>query len=205
MKRILFQGDSITDCNRGAVEDMGGGYPLKVTGRINCDYPGEYEIINRGISGNKIVDLYARMKRDVINLAPDYMSILIGVNDVWHEFGGKDGVCAEKFEKIYDMFLSEVTEALPNIKIMLLGAYVTKNTATEAVWDTFSSEVAKRAEIAEKLAKKYNLKFVPLQCRFDEAIEKHPEPYWTREGVHPTQAGHELIAREWIKAFEEIK
>lgn len=205
MKRILFQGDSITDCNRGGYGDIGFGYPNRVIGDLGCDYPGEYEFFNRGISGNRIVDVYARIKADIINLAPDYMSILIGVNDVWHEVGHKNGVDAEKFEKIYDMLLTEVIEALPNIKIMLLGAYVTKGTATENVWDYFSTEVAKRADVAKRLAEKHNLKFVSLQCRFDEMIQKHPEPYWTVEGVHPTPAGHELIAREWIKAFEEIK
>ena len=116
----------------------------------------------------------------------------------------KAGVDAVKFEKIYDMLLTEIFEALPNIKIMLLGAYVTKGAATEASWDYFSPEVAKRAEVAKRLAQKYNLVYVPLQEKFDEMIEKHPEPYWTQEGVHPTDAGHELIAREWLEGFKML-
>ena len=103
------------------------------------------------------------------------------------------------------MLLSEVLEACPGIKIMILGPYVTKSTATEGVWEFFRTEVDKREAAAKKLAEKYGLKFVPLQCRFDEAIAKQPEPYWTMEGVHPTEAGHVLIANEWLKAFEEIK
>ncbi len=208
MKTILFQGDSITDCGRSRDNDnfKGTGYALRITGKLGLDYPGEYKFINRGVGGNRITDLYARIRYDMINLEPDYMSILIGVNDVWHEVGGRcDGVPAEKFEKIYDMLLSEVLEACPDIKIMILGPYVTRSTATEPFWDFFSTEVAKREAVAKKLAEKYNLKFVPLQCKFDEAVAKQPEPYWTAEGVHPTEAGHELIAREWIKAFEEIK
>ena len=85
-KLILFQGDSITDAGRNRENDAGTGtgYPTFVKGELGLSNPGEYEFINRGISGNRIVDLYARIKADIINLKPDYMSILIGVYDVWH-------------------------------------------------------------------------------------------------------------------------
>ena len=112
---------------------------------------------------------------------------------------------AEKFEKFYDMLISEVLEALPDIKIMILEPFVTKHTATEGVWDVFSTETAKRAAVAKKIAEKYNLVFVPLQSRFDEMTAKQPEPYWTMEGVHPTECGHELISRAWLEGFEKIK
>lgn len=207
MKKILFQGDSITDCGRDREDDrfMGRGYATNVAQKLGYDYPGEYEFINKGISGNRIVDLYARIKIDLINLKPDYMSILIGVNDVWHEINKENGVCAEKYEKIYDMLISEVLEALPNIKIMILEPYVVKGTATEEAWETFTVEVAKRAAAAKRIAEKYGLKFIPLQEKFDEMGKIAPEPYWTGDGVHPANPGHELISREWIKAFEEIK
>ena len=93
-KRILFQGDSITDCSRSRSDltEMGGGYPRLVKAALGMDHPGEYEFINRGISGNRIVDLYARIKADFINLKPDYASIYIGVNDAWHEIGSQNGV-----------------------------------------------------------------------------------------------------------------
>ena len=110
MKTILFQGDSITDCgrNREQLEGTGTGYPLLVKAQLGFENPGEYTFINKGISGNRIVDLYARIKADIINLKPDYISFLIGVNDVWHEFGGRNGVAAEKFEKIYTMLIEEI-------------------------------------------------------------------------------------------------
>lgn len=207
MTRILFQGDSITDCGRSRDNDWfkGTGYPLRVTGELNFEHPGEYEFINRAISGNRIVDLYARIKADFINLKPDILSIHVGVNDVWHEVEMQNGVDAEKFERIYDMLLSEIKEALPGVKIILLGAYVTKSTATEECWDVFSSEVKKRAESTKRLAEKYGCVFVDIQKKFDEAIERHPEPYWTVEGVHPSEAGHELMKRAWLEAFEKIK
>lgn len=207
MKKILFQGDSITDCARNREDDrfMGRGYATNVAQSLGFDYPGEYEFVNKGISGNRIVDLYARMKIDLINLKPDYMSVLIGINDVWHEIARENGVAAEKFEKIYDMLISEVLEELPNIKIMILEPYVLKGTATEENWETFYEETLKRAAAAKRIAEKYNLKFIPLQDKFDEKCKLAPADYWVGDGVHPANPGHELIAREWMKAFEEIK
>jgi len=172
---------------------------------LNVEYPGEYQVINRAISGNRIVDLYARIKADLINLKPDVLSIHIGINDVWHEVEMNNGVDAEKFEKIYGMLLCEVKEALPDIKIILLGAYVTKGRATEGTWEYFEAETKKRAESAKRLSEKYGCVFVDLQSEFDKAIERYPEPYWTLEGVHPTEAGHEIIKRAWLRAFEQVK
>ena len=116
--RILFQGDSITDCGRDSNNDsvLGRGYAHLVSAYLGYSEPGEPTFINKGISGNRIVDVYARMKRDILNYQPDVMSILIGVNDVWHELGeSPNGVDAEKFFKIYSMLIEEVKEALPNI------------------------------------------------------------------------------------------
>lgn len=207
MTRILFQGDSITDCGRSRDHDgyKGSGYAALVTAALNFEYPGEYEIINRAVSGNRVVDLYARIKADLINLKPDILSVHIGINDVWHEVAGKNGVDAEKFEKIYDMFLSEVKAALPDVKIIILGAFVTKGKAAEEAWGYFEPETKKRAESAKRLAEKYGCVFVDIQSEFDKAIERYPEPYWTAEGVHPTEAGHEIIKRAWLKAFEQVK
>ena len=106
MKTILFQGDSITDAGRNRENDanLGVGYPTLIKGELGFEEPGEFCFLNRGIGGNRIVDLYARIKMDIINLKPDVMSILIGVNDVWHDFSMHNGVDAEKFYKIYFIF-----------------------------------------------------------------------------------------------------
>ena len=207
MTRILFQGDSITDCGRSRDNDLykGCGYASYVTADLNYNFPGEYETFNRAVSGNRIVDLYARIRVDLLNLKPDVLSIHIGINDVWHDVEFNNGVGADKFEKIYDMLLSEVREELPNVKIILLGAFVTKGSATEEHWDVFVPEVQKRIEITKRLAEKYGCAFVDVQAKFDEAIARHPEPFWTREGVHPTEAGHEIMKRAWFEGFEQIK
>ena len=204
--RILFQGDSFTDAGRGNDSELnlGAGYPLLVTAGLGFESPGKYEFLNRGISGNRVVDVYARIKNDIINLKPDVMSILIGVNDVWHEISRENGVCADKYFKIYDMLIDEVKSALPDIKIMILEPFVLKGSATEENWETFDSEVRKRASMAKKIAEKYNLTYISLQSGFDKLSKNVETAYWLRDGVHPTAMGHEYIKQEWIKAFKTL-
>ncbi|MBR0463031.1 MAG: SGNH/GDSL hydrolase family protein [Clostridia bacterium] len=216
MKTILFQGDSITDAGRYRETDhettsMGGGYPLLLKARLMTDHPSEYHIINRGVSGDRIVDVYARMLRDIVNLKPDYLSILIGVNDVWHGIGDNpNGVAADKFEKIYDMLLSELRDMLPDCWFIILEPFVLPGPATlsDAAnpnrWETFSTEVPLRAAAAKRVADKHKSAFVPLQDMFDKRCETAEPTHWLRDGVHPTEAGHECIAREWMKVFETL-
>lgn len=207
MKTILFQGDSITDANRSRDGEMwkGMGYPLLVTAQLGYEYPNQYTCYNRGISGNRVVDLYARMKEDIIKLKPDVMSILIGVNDVWHECDGQRGVDAEKYFKVYSMLIEEVKAALPDIQIMILEPFALKGTGNEAYWDEFYAEVKKRAAKAKEIAKRYDLTFIPLQDKFEEAAKQAPNEYWLMDGVHPTEAGHALIQNEWMKYFKQLK
>ena len=203
MKTILFQGDSITDCGRSRENDivLGEGYAELITAALGYEAPGEYNFLNRGIGGNRIVDLYARIKCDFINLKPDVLSILIGVNDVWHEAEWNNGVDNDKFFKIYCMLIEELQEALPDTKIMIMEPFVLKGPATENAWDIFSTEVPRRAQKAKEVADKYGLTFIPLQEKFDKAAEKCGPTYWLRDGVHPTLMGHELIKKAWLEAF----
>lgn len=206
MKTILFQGDSITDAGRDFQNDtlMGYGYATMTAGKIGVDYPGQYNMINKGIGGNRIVDVYARMKRDIINLNPSYMSILIGVNDVWHEFFDKNGVDATKFERVYDWLITELKEALPNLQIIILEPFVLKGTATEHVWEEFSADVAVRAEICRRLAQKHGLTFIPLQEKLEALAAQTSNAYVLGDGVHPTFAGHELISRELYEVYRNL-
>ena len=212
-KRILFQGDSITDFGRDRNDfyGMGNGYANLVKAALGTDNPNEYEFINRGISGNRIVDLYARIKADFINLKPDYASIYIGVNDAWHEIGSQNGVDTKKFETIYTMLIDEVKAACPNIKLIIIAPYVLEGTSTrdtEEIPDRlerFRKDVAEKAEVCKKIASKYNLPLIELQPAFDEACKKAQPSYWAYDGVHPTACGHEIIKRLWLETFEKIK
>lgn len=201
MIKFVFQGDSITDAGRDRdnIASFGVGYPNLVASELMFKYPGKYEFINEGISGDRIVDLYARIKQDLINHRPDCLSILIGVNDVWHELNEKNGVAAPKFETIYSMLIEEVKEALPDIKIFILEPFVLKGSGTERYFDEFLADVKLHAQAAKNVAEKYNLIFIPLQEVFDEASKLMPPTYWAADGVHPTSAGHALIKEELIK------
>lgn len=207
MKRILFVGDSITDGWRERDNDnlRGSGYVTAASAWVSSEFPGEYQCINRGIGGNRIVDLLAREKCDMINLKPDYVSIMIGVNDVWQELGLKNGISPERYEVLYDMLISDIKTALPDAKMFIMGSYLTKGLETTEKWDEFKGGVDKMAAVAKKLAEKHGLLFVDMQKAFDEALTKAPAEYWTVDGVHPTSGGQGLIAREWIKAFMKIK
>ena len=206
-KKILFQGDSITDAQRNKENEQyrGSGYATLVAGALGFERPNEFEFLNRGISGNRVTDLISRIKKDIINLTPDYMSILIGINDVWHELACKNGVSEEKFERYYNLLIEDTKEALPNIKIMILEPFVLKGSATEEAWSEFRSETEKRAAAAKRVAEKNNLLFVPLMEKFDEAAKTAPCSYWLYDGVHPSAMGHELIKREWLKAFSALE
>ena len=204
MKTFVFQGDSITDAGRDFNNDdnRGHGYPTLVAARVGVDRPGEFRFLNRGVSGDRVVDINSRIKRDLINLEPDYVSILIGVNDVWHELMSQNGVSDEKFFRIYCEVLEELQSACPGVKIFVLEPFVLKASATGGEWDYFRREVALRASSARSAAEKYGCVFVPLQEKFDSACtEEAPASYWLLDGVHPSAMGHELIARELTAAL----
>lgn len=206
MKTILFQGDSITDADR--VRDnphsLGQGYANFTAGRLGLQYPSAYTFLNRGISGNRIVDLYARMKVDIINLKPDYMSILIGINDVWHEKNYQNGVTARKFKKIYGMLLEEVQEALPDVKIMLMEPFVLDGPATADSIGWFRTEVGLRAEATKELAHEFNLPFIPLQEDLDRLAQIAPTSHWLIDGVHPTPFFHQYLSDKWLETFQTM-
>ena len=208
MKTFLFQGDSITDAGRDDENQdnfgLGCGYAFLLAADIEKNRKGEIKFLNRGKSGDRITDVYARIKEDIINIKPDFMSILIGVNDVSHELTQGCGVTPEKFNKIYNLLIEEIKEALPEIKIIILEPFVLKGSATNELWEQFNCEVRKLAIISEKVAKQYNIKFVPLQNKFDDASSDGDTRYWSVDGIHPTSAGHQIIKEEFKKAIKEI-
>ncbi len=206
MKTILFQGDSITDMgrNRDYDLDMGCGYPTLVAASLGAGNPGQFRCVNRGISGNRVIDLLARVKCDMINLKPDYLTILIGVNDVWHEFDFQNGIETALFEQYYDMLLTQLQEALPQTKLMILEPFVLKASATADKWEPFRAETEAKAAAARRVAEKHQVVFVPLMKVFDDAQALAPADYWLYDGVHPTAMGHELIKQEWLKGFDKL-
>ena len=207
MKTILFQGDSITDAGRNREEplDLGKGYPNLIAGRLGLDYPGKYQFLNRGISANRVVDIYSRIKQDIPLLKPDVLSILVGINDVWHDLDFRNGMGASKFKTMYRMLLDEVMEALPETRILLMEPFVLPGTDISFAVDWFVEETAARAGIVQELAREYGLSFLPLQEDLNRLASLMPEAYWLSDGVHPTICFHQYIADKWIHTFlEEI-
>lgn len=202
--RILFQGDSITDGGRGRNGDLnhvlGHSYAFLVAAKYGGAYP-ERDLVffNRGISGNKIPDLAKRWQTNTIDLKPTVVSILIGVNDIWHPLNAKQEVSAEKFEEGYDKLLAETVAALPDAKIILCEPFITPGKATSANWDVWQAHVKQFQAIVAKLGAKHHAPVVKLQKTFDDACKRAPAEYWVFDGVHPTYAGNQLIADEWVR------
>lgn len=196
MKTILFQGDSITDAGRVRDVDscLGQGYAVMTAGKIGVNHPGQYCCLNKGIGGNRSVDLYARVKCDIINLKPDILTILIGVNDTWHELAHNNGVSVEHYETIYDMLICDVKTALPQIKIVLLEPFVLPGSGTAEYYDTFAEDIVRRQVVCRHLAKKYALPFVPLQEMLKAFAKKTSNECVLLDGVHPSFTGHALIS-----------
>ena len=205
--KVLFYGDSITDAGRNrellyGEESLGFGYVKYAAEGLRERGFAEEEIINRGISGNRIVDLYARIKADCWNHKPDFISVLIGVNDVWHEIEHQNGVELDRFEKMYRFLIEDTKKALPGVTMMLCEPFVLKGTATTEKFDRFM-EVYKYAEVVKKLAEEYGLYYLPLQETLTKTAGDNETEYLS-DGVHPAVAGAKLIANEWLNAFDKI-
>lgn len=205
---IVFQGDSITDCGRnthsGSTISIGQSYPMLIASELAARHPLQYTFANTGISGNRIVDVYARIKADTWNLKPDVISMLIGINDVLHEVGQKNGVDQRRFLNVYRMLVTDSLTELPNVKMMLLEPFVVKGSGTVEAWDYIHNETLLRARAVRQIAEETNQIFVPLQMVFDEACKRAPAEWWIADGVHPTPAGHRLIADAWLNAFVDV-
>ena len=204
MKTIVYIGDSITDSWRHRELDRyrGSGWVTMTSGKIGVDYPGQYQFFNRGIGGNRTCDLLGRVKNDCINLQPDILTIMIGVNDVWREISDHDGVSPDLGEQIMNLFIAEVKAALPDIRIVIIEPFVFLGKATADNWEIFSTGVAQRAEISRRLAEKWNLPFIVVKDELQKLIGKTNVDYVCYDGVHPTCSGHEVISRV---VYEELK
>ncbi len=205
--KIVFLGDSITDAGRyrewdDNIASYGNGYVRTIAGELLTDNPGKYEIINRGISGNRSVDCYARIKGDVWNLKPDVVNLFFGVNDTWVELINGNGVSIDRFEKMYRMIIEETRKALPNVKLIMCEPYVLKGVETKDKWEEFL-KVKEYAKVAKKLATEYDIPFVELQESLEKASPLYPEKLCIADGVHPQIVGATLIGRAWIKVFKE--
>lgn len=205
-ERILFQGDSITDMGRGRTEDsnhlLGHGYAFIVSAWECANFP-EHRLtfINRGISGDTSLDLTNRWKPDALDLSPDVLSILIGVNDVNQALRADQNFSVDEYAKRYDDILSETIAALPQVKLILGEPFFGLAPATSAKIEQWKQIMPQVGEIIAGLAKTYQIPVVRYQAMFDAAAQRAPMEYWIWDGIHPTFAGHQLMADEWKRVY----
>jgi len=203
---ILFQGDSITDGNRGRNSDPnhihGHGCQYILASEILADNLGKnVTVYNRAISGNRIADLYARWIEDCLNLKPTILSILVGINEMIFEYDHNCGASPERFKKTYRLLIEEALESNPDTQIVIMEPFFGKHREA-APGEYIKNNVGFYQKASKEIAEEFGLIFVPLQEVFDEASKNCDifELLW--DGVHPTTAGHQLIARQWKKCVE---
>jgi lysophospholipase L1-like esterase len=214
--KILFQGDSITDGARYKSKasewdknhQIGHSYVYILTGLLGMNFPERHlEFVNKGISGNAVTDLFARWQTDALDIAPDVLSVLVGVNDCVRACGRRaPDFSAEAYEAGYRRILTASREKNPNLQLILLEPFLHIETLQYEKQKEIACAAILKSEqkIVRKLAKEFGAIFVPLQEVFDEAKKQREPRYWLWDGVHPTEAGHALIAREFLKAAKGI-
>ncbi|WP_337035048.1 SGNH/GDSL hydrolase family protein [Paenibacillus illinoisensis] len=207
---ILFQGDSITDGGRSRNDDpnhfLGHGYAYLISSRLGAELAEKQPTFyNRGVSGDRASDLYARWNEDTFSLKPDLISILIGVNDAWRIINNEPSGVTDRLGRAYHHLLEETQEVLPNTGLVLMEPFILKTGATVDKWDAWQEKIGQYQRLVQELADKFGAVFVPLQDMLNQATEKAEASYWLWDGVHPTAAGHELIARQWLSVVQDSK
>jgi lysophospholipase L1-like esterase len=205
---ILFQGDSITDAGRNRDDNsfnnaraLGSGYPMLAGAELLEKYASlNLKIFNKGVSGNKVYQLAERWDADCLNIKPDVLSILIGVNDIWHKLNGQYNGTVEIYRHDYIALLERTLKALPNLKLIICEPFAVPG--VKAVDDKWYPEFYGYQKAAREIADKFGATFIPYQKIYDEAQKHAPGAYWTPDGVHPTLAGAQLMAQAWVVAVK---
>ena len=203
--KIIFQGDSITDCGRLESPDgLGAGYVSIINGLLGSLHPDLHlTFINKGVSGDRTEELLNRWKEDFEDIKPDVLSIKIGVNDVWRileEWQGQKYIGPKEFQNNYQEILDRTLKAKCVREIILCSPTIMKNNKDPRLSDLLKE----RCDIVKNLAKEYKAIYVPLQEFQLSLLDKKPEVMWTTDGCHPTIAGHTSLAYCWLKTLNYI-
>jgi lysophospholipase L1-like esterase len=204
---ILFQGDSITDAGRkrdiskpNSDAALGHGYAWLTAAQLLINMPNAgLKIYNRGNSGNKVYQLAERWQADCLDLKPNVLSILVGVNDFWHTLDGTYKGTLETYEKDYRALVKRTKDALPNVKLVICEPFVLRAGKVNEKW--FPAYDAYR-EAAKRVAEEAAAVFLPFQSMFDAASKIAPAASWAKDGVHPTPDGATMMAGAWLSAVE---
>ena len=211
--RLLFQGDSLTDGGRNKDvqvpnSGLGGGFVGLIASRILCENP-NVEIYNRGVNGNRIIDMYARWIEDALNIPFNVISVLNGINDIGFDIRQNRGADAQKYEFVFDRILYETKERHPYADIILCEPFLIKRVYEKLNdiyenWERWNAAIEERGEIVRKLSKQYGALFVEFRPAIDNALKIAPAEHWSVDCIHMTHAGNELLARTWLNAATPI-
>jgi lysophospholipase L1-like esterase len=205
---ILFQGDSITDASRNKEDSsfntpraLGSGYAMLGAAAMLEKYASlNMKIFNKGISGNKVFQLAERWDKDCLDIKPDILSILIGVNDIWHKLNGQYNGTPDIYRRDYIALLERTKKALPDVKLIICEPFAVNG--VKAVDDKWYPEFFEYQKIAREIAEQFSAVFIPFQKLYDEAQKQAPGVYWTGDGVHPSLAGAQLMATAWMEGIK---
>jgi lysophospholipase L1-like esterase len=202
--RLLFVGDSVTDCDRGrpigagSHAALGNGYVADVDSLLPASGDSRgIQVTNMGVSGNTVRDLARRWETDVMALKPGWLSIMIGINDVWRQFDGKDAAAAvmpEEFRRTYDQLLSRTR---PHVEgLILMSPFYVQDLRADAMRRRMDEYTA----ITRGLAATHGAIFVDVQAAFDGALATMPYASIAGDRIHPTPEGHRILARAFVDA-----
>jgi acyl-CoA thioesterase I len=200
---LLFQGDSITDAGRDRLDfkanspsGLGNGYPVPICRTLLERFPDHHlQCYNRGISGDGIEDLHRRWRTDTLPLLPDWVSILIGVNDCWRFCTLGSGNSPGDFFDSYQKLLQTTRTELPFVNLILCEPFLLP---VDLVEDEWIADLEQRQQAVRSLAEEFGATLVPFQSALDQAAKQYPLPQLLEDGVHPTPLGHILLADCWL-------
>lgn len=196
--QILFIGDSITDAGRDreSGDDLGRGYAHLAAALAGARRPDlGLRFVNRGISGNRVRDLRERWQADCLDLRPDLVSIMIGINDTWRRYDRDDPTSTEDYERDYRVILDRTAEQ--GSRLILIEPFLAP--VNEAQWE-WRCDLDPRIQVVRRLAAEYGAALLPADGLFAEATAKADAATWAHDGVHPTPAGHALLAEAWLRS-----
>ena len=200
---VLFQGDSITDAGRDrqADGDLGRGYAQMAAAWFSVLYPEKnVRFRNRGVGGNRVKDLKARWREDCLDLKPDWVSIMIGINDTWRRYDSDAPTTCEAYEADYRHILTRVRDE-PGAKLILIEPFALPTPPDRLEWRV---DLDPKIQAARGLSREFDAVHVSMDGIFAAACSRATADFWAPDGVHPTPAGHALIARSWLKAVRAI-
>ena len=204
---LLFIGDSITDCERaqplGTAVEWGGGLGLGYVNLVNSllavNHPEKHiRVLNTGTSGNRVTDLEARWQDAVLDHKPDWLSIMIGINDVWRQFDSvtnPDPVSIERFEQVYRELLTQTRPGLKGL-VLMTPYYLETNPA-----DAMRAQMDAYGAVVKRLAAEFDAIYVDTQAAFNTYLAERPTQTLCADRVHPNQTGHQIIAQAFFNAI----